>query len=552
MITKPLNRWLLINFAGYPYAPNSLMPDNGLATLAAVLLRQGKQVEILDYCTVSAVCRLMPAEITPTLGRAWATIRRPPGGLGGAMKKLGVLLTLQRLERQRQQALDRGVVDISREIIQKIKADGIDAVGFKLWNGDGWEGSSQMALAIRRACPHVKIFGGGPQVDIFMERILTEHGLFDAVVYGEGEETIQALAETGGAAEALVDIPNLVYRRDGQIQTTPERIVANLDDLPLPIYDPAVYPAMRGDEKIKIVVIDESRGCRNHCAFCIHPVKSHHHQRVKSIPRLLREIDDLKTSQGWSTFRFAGSCTPYSLLNDFATAVVHSNRNLVYTSFAHIRDSGEADFMKIRASGCVALFFGIESGSQRILDGMQKGVRVPAIAETIQRANQAGLFTVGSFIFPAPGETAASERETLDLIARVSLGGAVIQPTVVVPRTHWFQSPEKYGIRIRNREAYLQHALRWKAKLLLPTRFWQDLPITINGRCYRQILKQTTEFSRRVNALGVNTAISDDTYLMSVRAGKNVVEFKEDSIQAFFTGNGPAIRTLVETLNSRE
>jgi len=328
-------------------------------------------------------------------------------------------------------------------------------------------------------------------------------------------------------------------------------MVANLDDLPLPVYDPEVYPAMRGDEKIKIIVIDESRGCRNRCAFCIHPVKSHQQQRVKSISRLMREIDDLKTQQGWSTFRFAGSCTPYSLLNEFAATVVQSKRDLVYATFAHIRDSGDADFVNIRASGCVAMFFGVESGSQRILDGMHKGVSVPAISETILRANQAGIFTVGSFIFPAPGEDAASEQETLSLITRVPFGGAIIQPTVVVPRTGWFMSPEQYGISIRDREAYLQQALRWKAKMLLPTRFWQDLPITINGRRYKKILKQTAGFIRQVNALGVNTAISDDTYLMSVRAGKKVAEFKDDALQAFFTGDGAAIQAMAETINAR-
>lgn len=550
MMTQSLHRWLLINFAGYPYAPNSLMPDNGLATLAAVLLQQQKQVEILDYCTVSTVRRLMPDGITAPLTRLWDTLRLPPRGMAGHLKQLGALPTLYRFERLRQQALARAVTEIGGEIIRKIKAEGIDAVGFKLWNGDGLEGAGSMARAIRRECPHVRIFGGGPQVDIFMERILAAHEVFDALVYGEGEETIRALAEIGGDRDAWAEIPNLVFQRDGRIHITPERRVMNLDDLPLPVYDPDRYPAMRGDEKIKIIVIDESRGCRNRCAFCIHPVKSHQQQRVKSIPRLMREIDDLMTTYGWQTFRFAGSCTPYALLNDFAAAVGRLDRKPVYATFAHIRDSAVADFDKIRASGCVAMFFGIESGSQRILDGLHKGVQVPDIAPTIERARRAGIFTVGSFIFPAPGEDAASEQETLNLLTRLSLGAAIIQPTVVVPRTHWFETPEQFGILIRDREAYLQQALRWKAKLLLPTRFWQDLPIAINGRRYRQILKQTAGFVRQVNAGNIPTGISDDTYLMSVRAGCDITGFKDDAIRAFFTGDVAGVRRLTEAINA--
>jgi hypothetical protein len=550
MSTGALQRWLLVNYAGYPFAPNSLMPDNGLANLAGALLACGCQVEIRDYCTVSDFRRGMAPELVRPLAQAWDAIREARSGWRAAVARLPLLATLHRCERLRERRMAAALNQIGDELVADIRRRGIEAVGLKLWNGDGLEGSVRLARRIRADCPGVRIFGGGPQVDIFMEYLLRAHGVFDALVYGEGEETIQRLAQEGRNPGALAAVPNLIYGSAGALRTTPERIVPDLDQLPLPVYDPAIYPAMAGDEKIKIVVVDESRGCRNRCAFCIHPIKSHQQQRVKSIPRLMREVDRLQTAYGIRVFRFAGSCTPYRLLNEFAAEVAQSGRRLTYASFAHVRDSEQADFALLRRSGCAALFFGIESGSQAVLDLMRKGVRATRIPETIERANRAGIFTVGSFIVPAPGDTPATEEETLELLRRVRFGGVTIQPAVVVPRTDWFTASGEFGIAIPDRERYLREALRWKAKLLLPTAFWRSVPVTIDGRGYKSVLKRTAAFARRVRGLGVQTALSDDTYLMSVCARQDVAEFKERALRAFFTGAGATVAEIVTACNA--
>lgn len=159
---------------------------------------------------------------------------------------------------------------ISEEIIARIRERGIEAVGFKLWSGDGTEGAVHIARHIRRQIPSVRIFGGGPQVDTFMERMFSCCEDFDALVYGEGEETIQELAERGGDSRAFDTIPNLLFKRNGCFHQTHAKIITNLDELPLPVYDSEIYPSMRGDEKIRIIVVDDSRGCRTttaHSAF---------------------------------------------------------------------------------------------------------------------------------------------------------------------------------------------------------------------------------------------------------------------------------------------
>lgn len=551
MADATLKRWLLVDYAGYPFAPNSLMPDNGLANLAGALLDAGAEVHILDYCTVSTLRRMSSPELTARLARAWKESRAPRQGLLAGLRGLALLGTLRRAEATRRRLRRRAEVAIGDEVLAAIRRHGIQAVGFKLWNGDGIEGSARIAARVRRQYPEVRVFGGGPHVDLFLGRILDAYPAFEALVYGEGEETVRELALSGGDPRARAGVPNLIHRADdGSVRQTPERQVENLDAMPLPCYAPEVYPALQGDEKVKVIVIDESRGCRNNCAFCSHPVKSHRHMRLKGIPRLLREIRELERSHGCRAFRFAGSCTPYGLLNDFADAVIEAGLAVRYASFAHIRDSEEADFARLHASGCAALFFGIESGSQRVLDGMRKGVDTRLIQQALRRSREAGIFTVGSLIYPAPGDDAESEAETLALLKETTPDCVMLQAPVVIPRTDWFEHPERFGIVIADRERYLDEALTWKVKLQLPPRFWDPLPVTIDGRSYRQVLRATMAFSRKLADLGVPTSISDETYLMCELAGIEPVAFRDAAMAAFFAGDGQGVADLVTRINS--
>lgn len=549
MSANTLRRWLLINYAGYPFTSSSLMPDNGLANLAGIIISGGGEATILDYGTVGTISRMTSPELEHQLRQAWTILKHQASGPPATLRKLVALARLPGAERARLKLQDRLVNEIGDELVATIRQKGIEAVGFKLWNGDGLACSAILARRIRKACPHVKIFGGGPHVDLFQDRLLRHYPYFDALVFGEGEDTLRMLVEDGTRTSAYPGIPNLIFQSSEGIKTTEERIVADLDGLPLPVYDPAVYPAMAGDEKIKVLVVDESRGCRNSCAFCIHPVKSHSTVRVKSVNRLIREIRLFRDKFGLHAFRFAGSCTPYSLLNEFSAEALRQALNVQYTSFAHVHHSDEANFELIRQSGCLSLFFGIESGSQRILDLMGKRIRTDEIKHALSRAHQAGLFTVGSFIFPAPGDTPETMTESIEVIRQLHLGSITLQPPIVMPHTRWFKTPEDFGFSIPDREQYLNTGMTWKVKLQLPPRFWKPLPLSLDGYSYRKMLERTATFAKALAPLGIPTSISDENYLMSHLAGCSAVEFRDRSLGAFYAGDTRTIQELVSAIN---
>ena len=91
--------------------------------------------------------------------------------------------------------------------------------------------------------------------------------------------------------------------------------------------------------------------------------------------------------------------------------------------------------------------------------------------------------------------------------------------------------------------------MTWKVKLQLPPRFWDALPITLDGRSYRKMLARTAAFAKQLAPLGIPTSISDENYLMSKLAGLDPVAFRDRSLAAFYAGNTTVIRELVKTIN---
>ena len=93
-------------------------------------------------------------------------------------------------------------------------------------------------------------------------------------------------------------------------------------------------------------------------------------------------------------------------------------------------------------------------------------------------------------------------------------------------------------------------ALHWKVKLLLPPSMWKALPVSIDGQSYRQLLRRTTAFARKLSAMGIPLSISDENYLMSLRAGMDPMEFRSAALPAFFSGDAERIAALVARINS--
>ncbi len=533
---------LLITYAGYPLGPNSFLPDNGLANLASALISAGHTTKILDFNTPKIIKRLYPSHLSQSIT---PIVERFMNGETLSFKEISRLwLTEKRLSHYQ----NREASLIGREIARMVEKEKVDFVGFKLWNGDGFTGSLRIAHELKKVHPELPIFAGGPHVDIFREHIYTATRDFNALAYGEGEETIVMLAEYIGWKRKLQEIPNLIFKKDGRIVTTPVKRIKDLDALPYPIYDDEIYPAMRGNEKIKMIVLDESRGCNNSCYFCIHPLKSGR-LRVKSAQRVVNEMVAIKEKYGIGVFRYAGSNTPLKLMEEIAREILERGLRVEYTTFGHVRGVSLEIFKLLKSSGCFGIFLGIESGSQRILDrGINKGVKVEQIKKAILYAKEAGLFTVGSMIFPAPGETEETRQETLNLLSEVKPDSAPILFPLIVPGTEWFKNPERFGFQF-NKNTFLQKTMNYKVKFMFPPRFWKPFPYKVNGERFKKYAQELEQFMKKVEELGITTTVSDEMALLAKYVHLSPRQYRDQNRLNFLTGNFKGIETQIKEIN---
>ena len=546
-----MTRSLLINYSGYPVVMRSLALDNGLANLAGSLIQKGHHTKILDYATVDTIRRLFPHEYSDELS---CLTRKIICSLElGFLPQRDDLNGFRELDTKISELQKKKVRQIAREISEYAKAHKVDFVGLKLWSGDGFEGSIAIAEKLKQDNPRLPVFAGGPHVDSFRENIFDVCDVFDTLVYGEGEETITMLADYVSGKRRLQDIPNLIYKNNGKIISTPIRRVNNLDSLSSPVYDEDVYLAMKGNQKIKMVFIDESRGCPNHCSYCIHPIKSGNRWRQRTPQAVVEQMEEMNRKYGFTTFRFAGSNPPPFLKRRIANEILNRGLKITYSAFGHIRDGLVVDFKLLRKSGCYSLFFGIESGSQRILDeSMNKGIKIGQITKTIKACKQAGLYVVGSVIIPAPHETEETKRESFALLLRMRPHSVVVWFPALMLGTDWEKNSQKYGFDIRERKSYLKEAMLYKIKSFYPPSLWESSSeYSLNGKSFKEITKETGKFIRLLEKNRILTQVTSETALIARYAKMSSRDFRDKARKYLSSGNYENIRELVSKVNQQ-
>ncbi len=538
-------RGLLVSYAGYPYTPSSLTPDNGLANLAGALLEAGHDVRIVDYGTLATMRRLFPEELSsqvkPLAEKMLASSDEAP-----TPEQLGQIGQLADWLDAYQQAQ---LQQIGQELIEEVSEFQPDFVGFKLWNGDGFSGSVAVARMLRDEFPDLHIYAGGPQASWFNKVIYQRTDVFEAIACGEAEATIVALAEHATGERKLGDIPAIVYRQNGEVMEAPRTGWLDLNDLPVPVYDPEIYPAMAGNEKIKIVVLDDSRGCPYRCGFCTHPMESGSRLRTASAQLLVDRMEQVIRDYGISVFRFAGSSTPGSLMYEVAQQILARGLDVQYSCFGHFASADPDHFQVMADSGLYAIFFGLESGCQQVLDkAVRKGINMAMVKETVQKAQQAGLFVVTSMIVPLPFDTEATIRESLDFVTDLRPDSVPVQFPGLLPGTPWLEQPEKYNFEVDTEELLLT-GLDYKIKLLFPPQFWEAPPYKVNGMSFPEFAALTMKFAEDLEKTGILTAVPDDMALIAKCAGMTAREFRDQARLWCLTGDVAGMAQMAEQAN---
>lgn len=543
---KQKTKSLLISFVADISSIDCFFPDNGLASLASALIVNGHKTKILDFGTLETRRRLNPPFLTKWNKKLFFEKDKRKKWTTNFVVILQILLIKNILRIIRW----RYTNEVTKKLISKIKEKDIDFIGFKLWNGESSRKSCEMVKKIKRQIPSIKIFGGGPAVDIAKDKILKVFNDFDVLVRAEGEETIVQLAEYVVGQRNLEDIPNVIFKKNGEIVTTPIKRIENLDSLPLPVYDEDVYPSLNNNQKIKIIILEDSRGCPYSCAFCGHSIKSGLKQRSKSPERIVKEIKYYLSRYNVDTFYFGSSNTPKRLIDKVSEKIVEENLKVKFCILTDARSSGGNSFQKMKNAGGVSVFFGIESGNQSILDRMKKGVRLEQIKNTVTRAKKAGLFVSGSFIYPAPFDNEQTKNDTIKFISELDLDATDVLFPVVYPGIAWAEDASHYNIEILvSKEKFLEFNIS-PLYLGCPSNL-PPLPYKINGKDFESLVKEWKsmyETLRKKGVKGVNPLYP----LIAAKVSISVDTLNDMVNKVLGNGDYRLLEDLIERINTRD
>ena len=537
---------LLVSYPGYPSTPAHLVTNNLLANMAGAVIAAGHDAAIADYGTVSMMRRLFPEPLSETL-KPLAAGMREGGGAPDPNQLAGLVQLADRLD-EHQAATGR---QVAVELAEQAQRLGASLVVLELSDGDSYAGSVTIAEAIRERLPEVHIAGVGRKAAWFREIILQSAPAFDTVVFGDPEMAVVDLLEVAEGKRALGSVPGIVYRTaDGTAETGRDDSTP-LEQFAPAVYDAAVYPAMADDEKIKLAIVTDSRGCPNRCAFCVHPMEDGGRQRVAPAEHIVDTMDMLQREHGISVFRFGGSSTPGELMHQVAEEILARGLHIEYNSFGHFRSCTPDHFQTIADSGLYSLFFGLESGSQEILDrACHKGIRLEQVEQTVKAAQAAGIFAATSMIVPMPFDTEQTLAESREFITRLRPDAVPLQFPGVFPGTPWIERPEEYQIKFDNPATYLRESLDYKIKLLFPPQFWQPLPYTINGMRFAEFTAVTMRFAAELEGAGILTNFSHTLAAIARSAGMEPHMLRDASQLWFVTGDAEAMGGMVARANS--
>jgi radical SAM superfamily enzyme YgiQ (UPF0313 family) len=535
---------------GYPNEIFNLIPDNGLANLAACLMEKSHKTLIWDCSTVDMVRRLFPHKYKDELqGLIKKIVEASKQGLKPEKEDLESFYSLE----SRIDEFQRNEIrNIGKEISKYVNEHRIDFVGFKLWTGAGFDGAMIIAEQIKKDNPDIYIFGGGPHIDWFQEMVFNVTGVFDVLAYGEGEETITMLADYVEGKRKLEDIPNLIFKKDNKIITTPSKGIEDLNKIPLPMYDDDVYPAMKDGQKIKVTMIDESRGCPNSCNFCIHSIKSGNKWRMTDAKNLVDKIEKIMDKYKIKTFRFAGSNPPPSLMKEIAQEIIKRKLDIAYSAFSYSKGMSKECYELLKKSGCCGLTFGVESGSQEIIDrSINKKARTDKIKESIHFCKECGMHAIVSIILPAPFETEKTKQETLDFLLDTRPDSTIVCFPGLVRGTEWEKNCKKYGFYIENYKELFETAMTFRVNHMCPPVLWRPLNgFGLNGKSFKEMCNETFDFTKKLRKAGLVTQLIDQIFLISHAMKTDSNEFAKKAYKYVSTGDYVNLGEMVKNINS--
>lgn len=321
----------------------------------------------------------------------------------------------------------------------------------------GWPKAQRTAADVKRLDRDIVTCAGGPYPIAVQGDCLARGGeSLDAVVTGEGERTVVELVERLERGKGLEGVEGVVFRDGGRIVANPPRpLIEDLDALPFParelLGDAGRYVPPPGTyRRTPVAVMITARGCDRHCLFCFQIDRERRGGargiRYRSVDDVLEEIE-LCLRQGYREIKFLDDsfAADYGRAMRIAREIRARRLDVVWFASACVNQVDEALLGAFREAGCWAILLGAESGVQKNLNAVRKGITLEQTRRAVRAAKAAGLRVSTPFIFGLPGETFEEGLRTIEFALELDPDIANFHALTPFPGTDLYDHLDRYG-----------------------------------------------------------------------------------------------------------
>ena len=277
----------------------------------------------------------------------------------------------------------------------------------------------------------------GPHPTYFHQEILTENTFIDAIVRGEFEHTIRDLSLNIMNDGELKGVKGISYRDNNVVYVNDDRpLIKNLDTLPFPARDRVKSNSYR--EAVftgkKCTTIISSRGCPYGCVFCLWPRTMYGRKfRARSPTNVVDEVEHVVREHDIDEIYFDDDCLTLNKtrLMKICKGIRERDIDVKWMCQSRVDNIDEELLGEMKKAGCHYIKYGVESGSQEMLNLMKKGITLEAARKAFRLTRKMGIKTQAFFLIGLPWETEETFRNTVEFAKELKPDSA--QFAVVVP-----------------------------------------------------------------------------------------------------------------------
>jgi anaerobic magnesium-protoporphyrin IX monomethyl ester cyclase len=401
---------------------------------------------------------------------------------------VAAILEKLNVELQYYDLVGMGISNLDLE--RRLKRFEPDLVGLSVFTSH-FHNALSWSKYLKSFLPRSRIILGGVHTSIFPTETLRYNPHVDFVCVGEAEMVLPEFVRRWNNRESFEGLKGLVWRDERGIKYFgPPALCQDLDAVPFP-----ARHLVPNDKYFNFIstlrnytVSNTSRGCPYHCIFC---EASGSKWRARSAANVAAEFEEcyskyhIREVDIFDSSFTVRKARVMELCKILIKKGLH--KKMIWDVRSRVDTIDEEMLEALREAGCYRIFYGIESGNEKILSNLRKHIDVERIEKIVQKTDKLGISAFGYFLIGSPGETLETIRETIDFAKKLPLDFAIFNCLTAFPKTELY---EKHYLPRAKKDFWSDYITQHEPEDVFMGRPWTDIPDDVLRRLSHRAMNE--------------------------------------------------------------